>query len=129
MKPSLREFENLTGEILPDVRARSAAAHAIIDRGGCELIALTLGEEGALLIGREVSLQARAPKVKAVSTVGAGDSFLGALVWSLAQGKQLPEALRVAVAAGSAALLAPGTELCRTEDIARLEAQVRVMTL
>ena len=129
IKPSLREFEALTGETLPDNSARARAAHSIIERGGCELIALTLGEEGALLCAKCVSFLATAPKVAALTTVGAGDSFLGALVWSLAQKKDLSEALPVAVAAGSAALLLPGTELCRVDQIEWLKSHIRVSEL
>jgi 6-phosphofructokinase 2 len=56
--------------------------------------------------------------------VGAGDSFLGALTWRLALGRNLDDALRYAIAAGSAALLSPGTELCRLDDVERLLPQV-----
>src|SRR6185437_12669338 len=55
-----------------------------------------------------------------VSAVGAGDSFLGALTYGLASGARLDDAFRLAVAAGAAALLNPGTELCRPCDVKRL---------
>jgi 6-phosphofructokinase 2 len=74
-------------------------------------------------------LRAQAPAIEAASAVGAGDSFLGAMVWSLAQGATLAEALRYGVAGGSAAVLNPGTELCRAEDVHRLHAQVSVTPL
>ena len=53
------------------------------------------------------------------SGVGAGDSFLGSMVWSLANHNGLDTALRYGVAGGSAALLRPGTELCRRDDVER----------
>ena len=59
-----------------------------------------------------------------MSTVGAGDSFLAAMVWALASGQGLADAFRYGVAAGSAALITPGTELCHREDIERLYGQV-----
>jgi len=58
--------------------------------------------------------------------VGAGDSFLAAMVWSLASGHSLETAFRYGVAAGSAALLMPGTELCRQEDVERLVNDVKL---
>jgi 6-phosphofructokinase 2 len=69
--------------------------------------------------------------IEPVSTVGAGDSFLGGLVSALASGKELQQAFRIAVAAGSAPVLSPGTELCREEDVQRLLPQVKIneMTL
>jgi 6-phosphofructokinase 2 len=48
--------------------------------------------------------------------IAAGDSFLGALVWALSWGRRLEDALRYGVAAGSLALLTPGTGFCRQED-------------
>ncbi|MBZ0215261.1 MAG: hypothetical protein K8F25_01800, partial [Fimbriimonadaceae bacterium] len=64
--------------------------------------------------------------VDVVSAVGAGDSFLGALVWSLSEGADLQSAFRYGVAAGTAALLTPGTELCLKEDVDRLYQQVQI---
>jgi 6-phosphofructokinase 2 len=64
--------------------------------------------------------------IKPASVVGACDSFVGAMVWSLAQHDSLDAALRSGVAAGSAALLNPGTELCQIEDVLNLAPQVIV---
>jgi 6-phosphofructokinase 2 len=61
-----------------------------------------------------------APEVEARSAVGAGDSFLAALTLRLADGGSLQDAARYAVAAGAAALLTEGTEMCRDEDVERL---------
>jgi len=58
--------------------------------------------------------------------VGAGDSFLGFMLWRLTLGDSVPEALRYGVAAGSASLLSPGTSLCRVPDVERLYAALRV---
>jgi 6-phosphofructokinase 2 len=58
--------------------------------------------------------------------VGAGDSFLGGMVAALANGETLEGAFHVAVAAGFAAVMRPGTELCHKEDVERLMPQVRV---
>jgi 6-phosphofructokinase 2 len=61
------------------------------------------------------------PPVPARSATGAGDSFLGAMVLGLAEGRSPEKALRSGVAAGTAAVLTPGTELCRRADVLRLE--------
>jgi 6-phosphofructokinase 2 len=94
-----------------------------------EVVALTLGAEGALLITRDQVWRAQALPVKPVSTVGAGDSFLGGLIWSLVSDHDLKDAFRYANAAGSAALLSPGTALCHWEDTERLYRQVKVETI
>jgi 6-phosphofructokinase 2 len=77
-------------------------------------------------VTREGAWRALAPSVHVVSTVGAGDSFLGAMILRLSQDAGVAEALRYAVAAGTAALLAPGTELARPADTDQLLARVRV---
>jgi 6-phosphofructokinase 2 len=126
VKPSLREFQELTGRPLEKEGERIAACRSLIDDGRAELVALTLGEQGALLVARDRILRAQALPIKPVSVVGAGDSFLAAMLWSLASGYALDTAFRYGVAAGSAALLMPGTELCRREDVERLVNDVTV---
>ncbi len=128
-KPNLREFSDLTGLKGDGESALIDAARALIGAGRTEIVALTLAERGALLIARDGVWQARAPQTVPVSTVGAGDSFLGALVVSLAEGRDMPDALRRAVAAGTAALMSPGTELCRPADIDRLLRGIEVKRL
>lgn len=88
------------------------AARELIQERDVTIVALTLGEEGALVITRDKAWRGRAPKVQPVSTVGAGDSFLGAMVWRLSRGPDLVEALRFGIAAGAAALLSPGRVSC-----------------
>jgi 6-phosphofructokinase 2 len=129
VKPNLTELEELVGATLPDLDSRADACRAVIDAGGAEMVALSMGGEGALLVTRGEAWQAVAPTVSPVSTVGAGDSFTAGLVAALAAGATRPEALGRAVAAGTAALLAPGTQLCRSADAQTLARRVRVERL
>ena len=99
---------------------RIAACRKLATDGRAEMVALTLGEHGALLVTADQAWRALPMTIEAVSTVGAGDSFLGGLVAALAAGKPLEDAFRVAVAAASAAVLMPGTGLCQPEDVKRL---------
>lgn len=128
-KPSLRELCELTGRALEDEASWAEACRKLIAAEAAAVVALTLGERGALIVTRDATLRADAPQIAAVSSIGAGDSFLAALVWSLGQNLSLAEALKLAVAAGAAALLAPGTELCLQKDIERLKLAVRVAQL
>ena len=129
IKPNLREFRGLTGEPLPDRHAILAAARRLIASGSVEIVAVSLAEAGAIFVGRDFALEAKAPAVAPISTVGAGDSFLGGLVGKLALGRDLREAFRGAVAAGTAALLAAGTELCRAADVERLVSSVDLLEM
>ena len=125
-KPNLRELSQLVGRSLEQEAEWLNAARGLVTAGKVEILTLTLGEKGALAVTREGAWRAQAPSIHVVSTVGAGDSFLGAMILRLSQGADVPEALRYAVAAGTAALLAPGTELARPEDTDQLLARVRV---
>ena len=129
IKPNLGELRALTGASLDGERERLDACRQIIATGGAEIVALTLGHEGAMLVTCDGAWRAPPLAVKTVSAVGAGDSFVGAMVWSLANGDALVDAFRWGVAAGSAALLTPGTELSYADDIRRLLAEVSLVPL
>ena len=105
---------------------RIAACRKLAADGRAEIVALTLGDQGALLVTAERAWRALPLQIEAVSTVGAGDSFVGGLVAALAGGKPLDEAFRVAVAAASAAVMMPGTGLCQPEDVKRLLPEVKI---
>ncbi|HUD50076.1 1-phosphofructokinase family hexose kinase [Parvibaculum sp.] len=125
VKPSLRELRELTGEELGEEVSMVAAARRLIAEGQTEAVALTLGGEGAVLVTGDGAWRANAPHVEMRSAVGAGDSFVGGMVGALASGDDWEEAFRRGIAAGSAALLSPGTELCRPEDAERLFVEVK----
>ena len=126
IKPNLREFCDVTGARRSDEEGLIEAGRDLIANERVNIIALTLGPRGAMLITRDRVLRAEALPIKMASVVGAGDSFLGAIIWSLARGDDLRTALSFGVAGGSAALLSPGTDLCRPEDVQRLMPEVMV---
>ena len=82
-----------------------------------------MGAQGAMLVSANGVLRLPARHVSTRSAVGAGDSFLGAMVWALAEGWTEDKAFKLGIAAGAAAALTPGTELCRKEDVYRLFAE------
>jgi 6-phosphofructokinase 2 len=126
VKPNLNELSDLCGRPLDTDEARIAATRNMIKAGEAEVAALTLGGDGALLVTRDAVWRARPMPIEAVSTVGAGDSFLGGMVAALAKGQTVEEAFRVAVAAGFAAVMRPGTELCHKEDVEGLLPQIKI---
>lgn len=122
VKPSIGELRRLTGEALEDDRAVAEAAGAIVARGQAELVAVTMGRDGAMLVDASGTLRLPAIPVEASSAVGAGDSFLAGMIHALAEGRTAAEAFRFGQAAGAAAVLTPGTDLARADDIRRLYA-------
>lgn len=134
IKPSGRELRELavTLGLAPrgiateqvEVDQLVAFAQQLIARTGTAIVALTLGAQGAVVVTADVVLRLSSPAVEVRSTVGAGDSFLGAMVLRLAQGHDLAAAARAGVAAGAATASMPGTELGERAHIERLEAQL-----
>lgn len=126
IKPSWRELGDLVGRSLETEEACLLEARRLVENGAVKYVALTMGEGGAVLVGEGCLLRAAAPKVDVQSSVGAGDSFLAGLIHVLARGRPPEEALRMGVAAGSAALLHKGTGLCDAADVLRLVTSVKV---
>jgi 6-phosphofructokinase 2 len=120
VKPSIGELRQLCGRNLASVEEISMAAREVVQSGKAEMVAVTMGQNGALLARSEDVLFLPAVKVSARSAVGAGDSFLAAMLHALARELDPVEAFRYGVAAGSAAVLEPGTELAHPKDIERL---------
>ena len=126
VKPNFVELRDYVGAPLKTEAEQIAACRKLVKEGRAEMVALTLGEDGALLVTQSQVWRAMPLKIEAVSTVGAGDSFLGGMVAALAAGKPLDEAFRFAVAAGSAAVLTPGTGLCQPQDVESLLPKVEI---
>jgi 6-phosphofructokinase 2 len=126
IKPNLREMRDLVGVELLGQNDWINAAREYIDAGKVEVVALSLGHLGALLVTQDQALRSQALAIKPVSSVGAGDSFLGAMIFSLAKGNNLADAFRLGMAAGSSALIHAGTELCQPADAYRLYGDATV---
>ena len=129
LKPSLRELAALVGRPLDTLSHQLEATRQVIHEGRAEIVALSLGAQGALLVTATSASRYFAPTVKVESAVGAGDAMLAGILVALAEGRSLPEAACYGVAAGSAALLHPGTGLCTRADTERLVADVHEAAL
>jgi 6-phosphofructokinase 2 len=125
VKPSRGEFETLVGRRLQRDQDIGEAAMGFVRSGAAQYVAVTLGRDGALLASADGVLRRAAPDVVAKSAVGAGDSFLAALVLALAGGRPADDAFAYALAAGAAAVLRHGPYRCDREDVARLYGEIR----
>ncbi|MDH4066296.1 MAG: PfkB family carbohydrate kinase, partial [Acidobacteriota bacterium] len=124
IKPNLRELGALVGRALQDDADIAAAARAIVDEHGCEIVMASLGAGGAVVVTADSVDRIVAPTVPVRSRIGAGDSTVAGLALALARGASIRRAARFGVAAGAAAVMTPGTELCRREDVERLFASM-----
>jgi 6-phosphofructokinase 2 len=96
------------------------AALQVVSEGYAENVAVSMGPAGAWLVNAQEKHFVKAPVVKRVSTVGAGDSMVAGMTAMLCQGRSLREAVAFGVACGSAATMNPGTRLFNKEDAWRL---------
>lgn len=125
IKPNRYELERLVGRPLPTLDDVWHAAEAVRNRGVAH-VAVSLGADGALLVGHGGTWYARPPTITVQSAVGAGDSLLAALCARLAEGDPPGEALRAGVACGAATAMQRGTSLCDPAALPTLLARTRV---
>ena len=125
VKPNVGELRELAGEGVEEETLKEEAARGLLAKGQSEVVVVSLGAAGAFAVWQGGGGYFRAPTVPIQSKVGAGDSMVPAMVLGLARGGSLEEAVRFGVAAGAAAVMTPGTELCRREDVERLYEAVK----
>lgn len=125
IKPNLGELSYLYGKERLGEDEILIAARSIIQQGGCEIMVVSMGAEGAMLITKDTDLKIKPPQVTIMSTVGAGDSMVGAMVYALSQNWPVPDVLRYGIAAGTAATMNAGTELCKKEDTERIFKELK----
>ena len=120
IKPNMGELAVLAGREELDFEALPLVAKELIGQGRCQVIVVSMGPGGAMLITKDITQYIAAPPVRRKSTIGAGDSMVGGIVLSLSKGKGLIESVKYGVACGSAATINPGTALCRLEEVEKL---------
>jgi 1-phosphofructokinase family hexose kinase len=101
IKINASELGEVLGMEIKDFGLALGAARQLEKMGVAQTV-ITMGEEGALMSFAEGAWSAHPPKIQIVSSTGSGDSFLGGLVFALAEGLEPDVCLRYAVAAGAA---------------------------
>ncbi|MBD3421754.1 MAG: hexose kinase [Chitinivibrionales bacterium] len=120
LKPNMREMKTLAGADLENEAAIRSAIQRLTRDGVAEVIILSLGAGGAFVADSDTVTHLHTPTVPIISTVGAGDSMVAGIVFGLSQGKDVRDAAALGLAAGAAAVMTPGTELCRPENVMAL---------
>ncbi|HVY19679.1 MAG TPA: 1-phosphofructokinase family hexose kinase [Bauldia sp.] len=124
VKPSMTELEALVGRRLDNATAEEAAKD-LVARGRAEIVAVTMGASGAIVVTQDKVLRVEAPKVETRSAVGAGDAFVGAMTLALSRGEKLEDAALLATAAGAATALTPQSKVCALTDVTRLTEEMK----
>lgn len=125
VKPNLRELSQLGVLMIEDEKQIEDMAEKIVRKNWSKVVVVSLGAAGALMVTKEESRYIRPPAVPIKSKVGAGDSMVAGIVLALARGMSMLDSVSFGVAAGTAAVMTPGTELCRREDTERLFKEMK----
>jgi len=128
IKPNLREAEELLGRPLREIHEIAEAAEEI-HRKGITIVVISMGAAGAVLASEEGVFHAIPPAIKAVSTIGSGDSLVAGVLYGLTRKKHHVEVLQWGVAAGTATALTDGAEIARKPVIESLFGQVHLQEL
>ena len=128
IKPNIHELSELAGRELKGLDDVVSAARSI-NQQGVEIVLVSMGAKGILLVSDGQQYLAVPPNVNVESTIGAGDSSVAGFIFGLVQGKDLKQCLIYAVAAGTATTLRQGTALCQKDDFERIVPQVSITDL
>jgi fructose-1-phosphate kinase PfkB-like protein len=129
IKPNLIEFQELTGSKASSIRELLPLVRKLNEQ--VPLICVSSVEGGAILVSREEAWFGKIPKVKIRSTVGAGDSMVGAIA-SLLHRRQRPsveELLRLGLAAACATLTETGMVLGSGKNIKKYHPLIQLRKL
>jgi 6-phosphofructokinase 2 len=130
IKPNLGELALLVNkkEFANDEEIKNAA-HEIIHTKKCQIVVVSMGAKGAMLVTKNKTTLIKPPKIIALSTVGAGDSMVAGIVFYLLHNKTIVDAVKYGVACGTAATMNAGTQLCKKEDADLLYQQILITEL
>ena len=123
--PNQPEAERLLGRAIL-TRTQSLEALSRIHAMGPETVILSLGSRGALATGPEGTFEVLPPRVEALCPIGAGDALAAAFLWAIEKKKTFPDALRWAIATGTATAVLPGTNFPTLEQTKAIYKKVEV---
>ncbi|MGB2681169.1 MAG: 1-phosphofructokinase [Candidatus Competibacter sp.] len=129
IKPNRHELAELVGRPLDTLEALIATGRELLAAGSApEVIAISLGGDGALFLDRNQALHALPARVEVSSTVGAGDAMVAGLVAAQLEGLNLTETARLATAFAAAKLTRLGPHLPRPAEVRALAQQISVLS-
>lgn len=128
IKPNLNELEEIAGESLNSKSEILSAAGILLDKGVKNII-VSLGAEGAIFTDGSNSYFCKSASVAVNSTVGAGDSMVASACVQIEKGADRKEILRCAVAAGTASIITPGTNLFYKDKYEEIYKRLKVEKL
>lgn len=124
LKPSQEEFSDLVGQPVGSLMQSVSLCRRLIQKGQAQIVALTMGAEGSVIVTQNEALHVPPLDIKVTSTVGAGDSYVGGFIHAFGQSNDLIHAARLSTAAAAAALQTQGKLAFDAARIQQLANQV-----
>ena len=117
LKPNIEELGILLDK--KDLKPENivAVSRALIEKNNIEIIVVSLGANGAMLVTKTEMHYIKPPKVDVKSTVGAGDSMVAGIVFGLSNNLNLLECLQYGIACGTATTMISGSALCEKKEV------------
>ena len=128
IKPNRYELELLTGRTLDTLDKLMDADRSCI-AGGVEVVAVSMGGEGALILRENEAWRTPGLKNEVKSTVAAGDSMIAGLAAGFGRGYRLEDAFRLGVAAATARCMTPPEQIISRADVEALAGKLQVEKL
>ncbi len=128
IKPNIDEIRMLTGKACDDLNEIVQAAE-MIQKSGVEIVAVSLGADGSLVVCEEGVYRAIVPRIDAVNTVGCGDSMIAGFALGFCEGLSVADTLRKASAISAAAALREETGFFVVEDMERILGQIEIQKI
>ncbi|MBQ3574357.1 MAG: hexose kinase, partial [Clostridia bacterium] len=125
IKPNRYELEMLIGRELPTIGDILAAAEEIVS-GGVDIVAVSMGGDGALVCDGKRAYLAHSVKIDVKSTVAAGDSMIAGFATGFERGYDLPEAFRMGVAAATVRCMTPPEEMISEQAVSEMAERIRM---
>ena len=125
VKPNLEELREMTGDHYDSIDEMVTGCERLIE-AGAENVMLSLGRKGAILTNGDEAYFCKSATVAVNSTVGAGDGMVAAAAVMIEQDAPYTEILRCAVAAGTASVTTPGTNLFYRDKFIEIYNKIQV---
>jgi 6-phosphofructokinase 2 len=120
IKPNQNELAQLAGKENLSLAELEDCARDLINSGKLEYAVVSLGAKGAFIASKSGIVHQEIPEVTVKSTIGAGDSMLAGIIYSLIKGFSPEVMLKWGVACGVSATMSEGTDLAKKEDVERV---------
>lgn len=116
IKPNSEEMENLLNVSINN--EEEVIKNAIkLHESGIELVVVSLGSDGALLVCKEGVYHGKPPKIEVVNTVGCGDSMVAAFAVAMERGYSNIDSLKYAISISAANAMTFSTGSFNSEDV------------